>query len=59
MEPTEVLKQHLELCNDVHQLLLEENTWLKVQKKFRKCSFWIKRRLLLSDLNHPWQISKN
>ena len=31
---------------------------LKFRKKFRKCSFWIKRRLLLTDLNHPWQISK-
>ena len=24
MDPTEVLKKHLDLCNDVHQLLLEE-----------------------------------
>ena len=39
MEPTEVLVQHLELCNDVHKLLLEENTWLKVQKKVPDMKF--------------------
>ena len=29
MEPEEVLRRHLELCRDVHTLLLEENSWLK------------------------------
>ena len=32
MEPVRVLSNHLSLCDSVHKLLLEENTWLKVQK---------------------------
>lgn len=32
MEPCDVLVRHLGLCEDVHALLLEENTWLKTQK---------------------------
>ena len=32
MEPIRVLSNHLSLCDSVHKLLLEENTWLKVQK---------------------------
>jgi hypothetical protein len=31
MEPVKVLSTHLSLCNSVHKLLLEENSWLKVQ----------------------------
>ncbi|MFP6901890.1 MAG: hypothetical protein VCA36_13165 [Opitutales bacterium] len=29
MEPEDVLRRHLELCSEVHKLLIEENTWLK------------------------------
>ena len=29
MEPEEVLRRHLELCREVHKLLIEENSWLK------------------------------
>ncbi len=29
MEPEDVLRQHLELCQNVHKLLIEENSWLK------------------------------
>ena len=50
MEPTEVLKQHLELCNDVHQLLLEENTWLKVQKKVPEMQFLDKKKTIVDRL---------
>ena len=32
MEPREVLVRHLQLCEEVHALLLEENTWLKTKK---------------------------
>ena len=32
MEPRTVIKDHLLLCEQVHALLLEENTWLKTQK---------------------------
>lgn len=50
MEPTEVLKQHLELCNDVHQLLLEENTWLKVQKKVPEMQFLDRKKTIVERL---------
>ena len=32
MEPRDVIKDHLLLGEQVHALLLEENTWLKTQK---------------------------
>ena len=32
MEPRDVIQDHLLLCEQVHALLLEENTWLKTQK---------------------------
>ena len=32
MEPRSVIKAHLDLCEEVHALLLEENTWLKTKK---------------------------
>ena len=50
MEPTEILKQHLVLCNDVHQLLLEENTWLKVQKKVPDMPFLEKKKVIVQRL---------
>ena len=50
MEPTEVLKQQLALCNDVHQLLLEENTWLKVQKKVPEMTFLEKKKIIVKRL---------
>ena len=50
MEPTEILKQHLVLCNDVHQLLLEENTWLKVQKKVPDMAFLEKKKVIIQRL---------
>ena len=33
MEPREVIKAHLTLCEEVHKVLLEENTWLKTEKQ--------------------------
>ena len=33
MEPRTVIKDHLLLCEQVHALLLEENTWLKTKKE--------------------------
>lgn len=29
MDPEEVLRRHLEICRNAHQLLIEENSWLK------------------------------
>ena len=50
MEPAEVLKQHLALCNDVHRLLLEENTWLKIQKKVPEMTFLEKKKIIVKRL---------
>ena len=50
MDPTEVLKKHLDLCNDVHQLLLEENTWLKVQKKVPEMKFLEQKKVIVQRL---------
>ena len=32
MDPKQVLNNHLDLCNAVYKILLEENTWLKTKK---------------------------
>lgn len=50
MEPTEILKDHLSLCNEVHSLLLEENTWLKVQKKIPEMPFLEKKKGIVQKL---------
>ena len=50
MDPTEVLNKHLDLCNDVHQLLLEENTWLKVQKKVPEMKFLEQKKVIVQRL---------
>ena len=50
MEPENILKQHLALCHDVYQLLLEENTWLKVQKKVPEMQFLEKKKVIVQRL---------
>ena len=50
MEPVDILKQHLALCHDVYQLLLEENTWLKVQKKVPEMQFLEKKKVIVQRL---------
>ena len=50
MEPREVLKKHLELCNQVHSLLLEENTWLKTQKQPSSEDILSRKQSLLPEL---------
>jgi len=50
MEPVDVLKEHLILCQDVYQLLLEENTWLKVQKKVPEMQFLEKKKVIVQRL---------
>ena len=49
MEPVDILKQHLVLCQDVYQLLLEENTWLK-QKKVPEMHFLEKKKVIVQRL---------
>ena len=50
MEPTEVLKAHLELCSEVYSLLLEENTWLKLQKKVPEMEFLQRKKFIVEKL---------
>ena len=50
MDPVDILKQHLALCQDVYQLLLEENTWLKVQKKVPEMQFLERKKVIVEKL---------
>ena len=50
MDPESTLRNHLSLCEDVHQLLLEENTWLKVQKRVPEMDFLNRKKQIVSRL---------
>ncbi len=50
MEPTEVLKSHLVLCSEVYDLLLEENSWLKLQKKVPEMEFLQRKKVIVEKL---------
>ena len=51
MEPCDVLVRHLGLCEDVHALLLEENTWLKTQKTSPEESLIERKKAILPKLD--------
>ena len=51
MEPCDVLVRHLGLCEDVHALLLEENTWLKTQKTYLEESLIERKKAILPKLD--------
>ena len=51
MEPCDVLVRHLGLCEDVHALLLEENTWLKTQKTSPEESLMERKKAILPKLD--------
>ena len=50
MEPEKILNAHLSLCEEVHSLLLEENTWLKVQKKVPEMDFLNRKKEIVGKL---------
>jgi len=50
MDPREVIKNHLNLCNEVHSLLLEENTWLKNEKKAPSAELLERKKVMLPQL---------
>jgi hypothetical protein len=52
MEPTEVLKAHLSLCTEVYDLLLEENSWLKMQKTVPQMDFLQRKKFIVEKLDH-------
>ena len=50
MDPKQVLNNHLDLCNAVYKILLEENTWLKTEKKIPNSNILEKKQDLLPKL---------
>ena len=50
MEPQEILQTHLSLCEEVHALLLEENTWLKVEQKVPEMNFLNRKKNIVAKL---------
>lgn len=51
MEPREVLNFHLEICEAVHALLLEENSWLKSKKAAPEQELLERKQALLPQLD--------
>ncbi len=51
MEPRTVIKDHLLLCEQVHALLLEENTWLKTKKVVPDMDLITRKQQILPQLD--------
>ena len=51
MEPRDVIKDHLLLCEQVHTLLLEENTWLKTEKRAPEMDLIERKQKILPQLD--------
>jgi len=51
MTPADALSRHLELCEELHQLALEENRFLKTQQRSPDAALIDRRRSLLDRLN--------
>ena len=51
MEPREVLKAHFLLCEKVYEVLLEENSWLKLEKKAPELEFLDRKRNIVGELD--------
>lgn len=51
MEPRSVIKDHLLLCEQVHELLLEENTWLKTKKVAPDMDLITRKQQILPQLD--------
>lgn len=49
--PTEVLKNHLALCDEIHQLALEENRFLKQQQRPPDAALLERKKELLARLD--------
>ena len=49
MEPREIIKVHFELCERVYEVLLEENSWLKLEKKAPVMEFLERKSPSLAD----------
>ena len=51
MEPREVIKAHLQLCEKVYGILLEENSWLKLEKKAPELPFLDRKKEVVAELD--------
>lgn len=51
MTPTEALQNHLSLCDEVHQLALEENRFLKQHQRPPEAALLERKRSLLTRLD--------
>ncbi len=51
MEPRTVIKNHLLLCEQVHALLLEENTWLKTKNTAPEMELITRKQKILPQLD--------
>ncbi|MFT3783364.1 MAG: hypothetical protein QM790_15240 [Nibricoccus sp.] len=49
--PTEALKNHLSLCDEIHQLALEENRFLKQHQRTPDAALLDRKRALLAKLD--------
>lgn len=52
MEPREVIKNHLSLCDEVYSMLLEENTWLKTKKQAPSADMLERKKTVLPQLEN-------
>lgn len=50
MTPMEALQQHQELCNEIHQLALEENRFLQQHRRAPDAALLEKKKSLLARL---------
>jgi hypothetical protein len=51
MEPRDIIKAHFSLCEKVYDVLLEENSWLKLEKKAPELSFLDRKREIVNELD--------
>ena len=58
MDPREIISSHLALCDEVYQLLLEENTWLKTEKSAPTMDFLNRKKAILPKLDESLVLFK-
>jgi hypothetical protein len=51
MTPTQALQQHQDLCNELHQLALEENSYLLQHQRVPDSAFLERKKALLARLD--------
>ncbi len=59
MTPTEALQSHLNLCDELYQLALEENRFLKQQQRVPDAALLDRKRALLGRLDTSLQALKS